>query len=60
MLSERCKMKKICYFHLTPLYTRTGWYFKTRAQRHSRGPFLMLQDAKNAAEEKVKSKSHTH
>jgi len=58
MLSERCKMQKVCFFHLTPLYTRTGWYFKVRVQNHSKGPFQMLRDAKSAAKELVKN--HTH
>ena len=45
---------KVWFFHLTPLYTKTGWYFKARSQHHSRGPFLTLQDAENAAKELFK------
>ena len=58
MISERCRNQKVCFFHLTPLYTQTGWYFKARAQRHSRGPFPMLRDAKSAAN--MQLKRHTH
>ena len=49
MLAARYATKKVCFFHLTPLFTKTGWYFKARTQRHSKGPFLILQDAENAA-----------
>jgi len=53
-LVVRFANQKIYFFHLTPLYTKTGWYFKARTQRHSRGPFLTLQDAENAAKEQFK------
>jgi hypothetical protein len=51
MLAAKYTNKKVCFFHLTPLYTETGWYFKARTQRHSRGPFPLLRDAENAARE---------
>ncbi|MEA3302863.1 MAG: hypothetical protein U9Q75_06280 [Pseudomonadota bacterium] len=54
MLAARYTNKKVCFFHLTPLFTKTGWYFKARRQRHSRGPFLMLQDAEKAAKNLLK------
>jgi hypothetical protein len=54
-LTARFADKKVCFFHLTPLFTKSGWYFKARTQRHSRGPFLTLQDAEDAAKELFKS-----
>jgi len=53
-LAVRFANNKVYFFHLTPLYTKTGWYFKTHLQHHSRGPFLTLQDAENAAKEQFK------
>ncbi|MEN8213719.1 MAG: hypothetical protein ABFR19_05085 [Pseudomonadota bacterium] len=53
MLTARYAKRKVCFFHLTPLYTEEGWYFKTQSQRHSRGPYQMLQDAESAAKELI-------
>jgi hypothetical protein len=53
----RFAIKKVYFFHLTPLYTKTGWYFKAHAQHHSRGPFLTLQDAENAAKKLLKNQT---
>ncbi len=58
MLAARYTNKKVCFFHLTPLFTKTGWYFKARTQRHSRGPFLVLQDAENAAKSLFRKSRH--
>ncbi len=57
MLAARYANKKVCFFHLTPLFTKTGWYFKARTRRHSRGPFLMLHDAENAAKKLLKNQT---
>ncbi len=40
---------KICFFNLSPLYSIPGWYFKAIGCRHSVGPFMDLEDARDAA-----------